>query len=460
MTIWAPTISTDGPRYAAIVNALVEDIDAGRLRRGDQLPTHRELADRLGVSVGTVTRAYAAAERRGLIRGEIGRGTFVGGRTADVYGAADFGTKPTGVVDLAVTRPLEHLDPDLRAALRELARRPELPDLMHYQPNAGMWRHRVAGADWVSRFGLETSPENVIVCAGTQHALNVVLSALTVAGDALFVEELTYPGIRVLANLLELKLVPLPMDEDGLIPEAFESACRQRRAKALFTIPTIHNPCTSTIPEARRQEIAAIASQHDVTIVEDAIHHLLADAPPRPLSAFAPDNSCFIGAVSKVVTGGLRIAYLVSPPGMVAQLTQAVWATNWMTSPLCAEIVATWIEDGTADETVRRKRAEARRRVTLAREILSGYRLHADDFGHHAWLELPERWESAVQFSAESRHRGVAVTPAEVFTVGGGKPRAVRLSLSAPHDRDVLSKALHKVAQTISSEPGLGPAIV
>lgn len=458
--MWTPTIGSDGPRYAAIVDALSDDIGAGRLRRGDQLPTHRELADRLGVSIGTVTRAYAAAERRGLVRGEIGRGTFVVGRTADDYGATDFGVKPTGVVDLAVTFPLEGLDPDLRSVLRDLARRPELPELLHYQSNAGMWRHRVAGAEWVSRFGVETSPENVLVCAGTQHALNVALTTMASAGDTVFVEELTYPGVRALANLLELKLVGLPTDDDGLIPDAFESACRQRRAKALFTMPTIHNPLTSTIPETRRREIAAIASRHGVAVVEDAIHHLLAKDPPPPLSVFAPEVSYFIGAVSKVVTGGLRVSYLVPPPDMVDQLTQAVWATNWMTAPLCAEIVTTWIKDGTADDAVRRKRTEAHERVEMARDILSGYRLRSDDYGHHVWLELPERWESAAQFSAESRRRGVAVAPAELFTVGGKPPKAVRLSLSAPRDRETLSRALQKVAQTLSSTPGLGPAIV
>jgi DNA-binding transcriptional MocR family regulator len=460
VTIWSPHIGSEKPRYVAIVDALVGDIDAGRLQPGEQLPTHRDLADHLGVSIGTITRAYAAAERRGLVRGEIGRGTFVAGAAVDLYGAAEFGLLDPGVIDLAVTRPLYDLDPDLAATLRALARRPELPELLHYQPNAGIRRHRVVGAQWASRFGVGTDAENILVCAGTQNALNVALTTVCGPGDAVFVEELTYPGLRALANLLEFKLVPLPMDKDGLLPDAFESACRQRRAKALYTVPTIHNPLTTTMPEARRREIASVATRHGIAIIEDAIHHLLADDAPPPLSVMAPENSYFIAAMSKVVTGGIRVAYLVAPPGMVEPLTQAVWATNWMAAPLCCEIAATWIENGTADETMRRKKEEARTRVKMAREILAGFDLRADDCGHHAWLELPDRWESAVGFAAETRRRGVAVTPADIFAVGGNTPNAVRLSLSAPRSHDALSTGLKKIAQALSGPPGLGPAIV
>ncbi|MDH3215146.1 MAG: PLP-dependent aminotransferase family protein [Candidatus Krumholzibacteria bacterium] len=455
-----PSIGPNKPLYAAIARALAEDIGAGRLRPGDELPTQRELADGLGVSVGTITRAYRAAERRGLIRGEIGRGTFVTGAPMDEYGAAEFEPTTPGVIDLAVVRPLYGLDPDLAPAMRELARLPALPELLHYQPNAGMRRHRAAGSQWVSRFGVHSDAENVIVCAGTQHALTVTLSTLCKPGDSLFVEELTYPGLRALANLLKLKMVPLPTDGDGLIPAAFESACRQRRASALFAMPTIHNPLTVTIPEARRREIAGIASKYGVAIIEDAINHLLADDPPPPLSVFAPEISYFIAAMSKVVTGGLRVAYLVAPKDSIDLLTRAVWATNWMTAPLCAEIATMWIENGTADNTLGHKRTEARDRVNIAREILDGFELRCNDFGHHAWLTLPDPWRSAAQFAEEARRRGVAVASADVFAVGGNPPVGVRLSLSAPPDREVLSAGLRKLKQVLGAGPGLGSAIV
>jgi DNA-binding transcriptional MocR family regulator len=453
-------METDSPRYAAIVKALADDINTGRLKPGDQLPTQRDLADQLGVSIGTVTRAYKAAERRGLVRGEIGRGTFVGGSGPGEFNGADLGIREPGMVDLSVTHPLYSLDPDLGATLRRLSRQPDLQRLLQYQPNQGMRHHREAGAQWVSRLGFDTGPENVLVCAGTQHALTVMLTSIVGRGGSLFVEELTYPGVKALANLLEIKLIPLPVDEGGLVPDSFESACKQRRAQALFTIPTIHNPLTVTMSDSRRREIAGIAVRYNISIFEDAIHHPLADNPPQPLSAYAPENSYLAAAFSKVVTGGLRVAYLVAPPDAVDQLSQAVWATHWMTSPLMAEVAANWIEDGTADAVIQRKKAEARARVNMAREILSGYGMKANDCGYHVWLEIPGAWENAAGFATEARRRGVAVSPADVFATGGNVPNAVRLSLSAPNDRDSLRRGLNKLARLLSETPCCGPPVV
>jgi DNA-binding transcriptional MocR family regulator len=458
--MYIPNIGSKKPRYLAVLEAITSDIENGRLVAGDRLPTHREMADHLGLSVGTITRAYAAAERRGLIRGEIGRGTFVTDPERGEYGAAEFELKAPGMIDLAVVRPLYHLDPDLARSMRALARRSDLPDLLHYQPNAGMRMHREAGSRWVSRFGVETTADNIIVCAGAQHAILATLSTLCRPGDSIFVEELTYPGVKAVARLLDIKMVPVAMDAEGLIPASFKSSCKRQRGKVLVTIPTIHNPTTATIPAARRTEIAAIASKHDVAIVEDAVNHLLTDDPPPSFAAISPHNSYLIAAISKVVTGGIRVAYLAAPHASIDSLTQAVWASNWMTAPLCAEIAARWIEDGTAANTMKRKRKEARKRVTIARDILAGYELYCGDCCHHAWLQLPSAWNSAVQFAEEARGRGVAVAPADLFDVSGNPPKAVRLSLSATPNLDVLATGLDRLKQILHGPSGLSSAIV
>jgi DNA-binding transcriptional MocR family regulator len=364
------------------------------------------------------------------------------------------------MVDLAVVRPLYPLDPDLSWTMRELARRSDLSKLLHYQPNMGMKRHREAGSQWVSRYGAGADADRSIVCAGAQHALVVTLSTLCRPGDSVFVEELTYPGIKAVARLLDLKMVPLAMDAEGLIPDAFESACRQHSASVLVTVPTIHNPTTATIPVARRRDIAGIAAKRDIAIVEDAVNHLLADEPPLSFAVLLPQNSYLIAAVSKVVTGGIRVAYLAAPKTSIESLTQAVWATNWMTAPLCAEIATLWIEDGTADETMRRKREEARKRVEVTRDVLAEYEIYCSDCCHHAWLLLPPSWSSAVQFTEEARRKGVAVAPSDLFDVGGDPPNAVRLSLSASRNADVLAHGLEKLRGILQGPSGLGSAIV
>lgn len=460
MTIWSPEVEKQtGPRYLAIVRALSNDIDRGVLNVGDRLPTHRELGDRLGVAVGTITRAYAEAERLGLVRGEIGRGTFVAslGRGSNLLRKD---APPARYVDLAMNEPLSAADPDLAVALRAMSKRQDLQDLLRYHPPEGIPRHRATGAKWIGRCGVETKAEDVVVCSGAQHALVVTLSALASPGDWIFVEDLTYPGIQAVAKLLQLRLHGIAMDENGLIPEAFETACRQRRAKALYCVPTLQNPTVTTLPDRRRRAIARIAREHGVAIVEDDVMRPLVPDPPIALTSLMPENSYFVTTLSKAISGGLRVAYVACPPGTASRLGESIWATLYMVPPLMAEIAAAWIEDRTAERAVQWKRDGIRKRVAIAREVLEGMRLHTNANSYHAWLELPESWTSA-QFAAETRRRGVAVTPSEAFRAGsGGSPRAVRLCLGAVDDERTLRAALNVVADVARKKPEPGRALV
>ena len=318
MTSWMPELrGRNGPLYRAIADALSEDIDAGRLTPGTRLPTHRELAERVGVTVGTVTRAYAEAEKRGLVSGEVGRGTYVRDREVPVH-------MPTPVdlahddspVELGINAPAtpegDPASQALRRSLEELGRTPRLAELLGYQPAAGTTAHRVAGAAWAARFGLKARPEQVVVCAGGQHAMEVALAALTRPGDMLVTEALTYPGVKVLARRFQLRLQGVAMDAQGLVPEAFEAACRVG-AKLLYTQPTCHNPTGAVQPEERRRKIADVARKYGVLVLEDDAYGLLPESRPPPLASFLPEASYFIAGVSKLLTPGLRIGYLVAP---------------------------------------------------------------------------------------------------------------------------------------------------
>ncbi|HSD29691.1 MAG TPA: PLP-dependent aminotransferase family protein, partial [Vicinamibacteria bacterium] len=242
MTIWTPSLEgKKGPRYLAIVEGLVEDLAARRLHEGSRLPTHRDLAERLGVTVGTVSRAYAEAARRGLVSGEVGRGTFVRGTSeGDGSGEAE------GVVDLGQNHPPAATTVPQRTALLEaLARltvRRDVGRLLDYPAAGGNAADREAGASWIARAGVEASPADVLVCTGSQHGLTVVLATLLEPGDVLLTESLTYAGVKAVAGLLHLRLKGLAIDEHGLRPDALEQACREGGAKALYLIPTLHNP--------------------------------------------------------------------------------------------------------------------------------------------------------------------------------------------------------------------------
>lgn len=460
MTIWSPAVlERGGPRYLAIADALGEAVASGALSPGSRLPTHRELADQLGVTVGTVSRAYGEAARRGLVSGEIGRGTFVRGGAVD-EAAEDHDE----TIDLAQNHPPGPVSRPERAALASslasIGRRADFGRLLAYPAAGGNPEDREAGAEWIARAGVSAAADRVLVCTGSQHGLTVVLATLLRPGDLLLTEALTYAGLKSVVGLLHLKVAGLPVDAHGLRPDAFEQACRKGNARALYVIPTHHNPTTAIMPLERRQEIAKIAERHGVAIVEDDVHGLLPESRPVPLAALAPERTCYLTSTSKTLAPGLRIAYVLAPAPMVPRLTDSLRATTWAVAPLTAAVASSWIVSGTADAILAERRREARARQNLAREVLAGADFDARPEAYYLWLRLPEPWRRDT-FAAVLRARGVAVTSAEAFAVGRNPaPHAVRLCLGAARSRDALRRGLGLVADVLHGAGEAGAAVV
>ncbi len=456
MTNWLPDLARfAGPRYRAIAEALAADIRDGQLTPGTRLPTHRDLAWRLHVTVGTVSRAYAEAERRGLIGGEVGRGTFVREpASARVLSFARPEPERPDFIDLSFNYPIVGDEaPALAAVLSRLAGSNDLAALLHYSPSAGRAADREAGAAWIARGGLETAAERIVLTNGGQHALATVLSALLRAGDTLATECLTYPGMRALANLLDLRLVGLAMDDDGLLPDAFESACRGGAIKALYTMPTLHNPTTAILPEERRRAIAGIARRYGVAIVEDDVYGFLLDTPPMPIANLVPELGFFVGSTSKSMAPGLRVGYVHAPLAWVDRLAAAMRATTYMATPLMAEIASLWINDGIADAFVAAKRRAAQVRRRVVETVLAGACFRSHPAAFHLLLSLPDTWH-ADDFAAEARRRGVGLTPAAAFAVGrGSAPNAVRLCFGTPAGEALLQRGLRLVADLLTEAP-------
>jgi DNA-binding transcriptional MocR family regulator len=322
MDVWIPDLTKyAGPRYKAIADAIADAIERGRLPVGAQLPPHRDLAARLGLTVGTITRGYSEAERRGLIMGETGRGTFV---REDLFSDTQDALSATGdasLIDLSLNLPPQPIgntpEQALAATLKSLAADPALAGTLRYQPHEGAAAHRAAGAVWLKHTGLEADPNRLLVTSSAQHALTIIFATLAQAGDVVLTEALTDPGMKDLANLLRLRLEGLPIDAHGLRPDAFEAACRSRVAKLLFIIPTLHNPTTAVMPETRRREIAALAQEHNVLIVEDDVYGMLPAERPLPIAAFAPEQTFYVTSLAKCVAPGLRLGYGVDGPTAV-----------------------------------------------------------------------------------------------------------------------------------------------
>jgi DNA-binding transcriptional MocR family regulator len=452
MTIWIPDLSAfSGPRYKAIAEALATDMRSGRLKAGERLPTHRELAYRLGVTVGTVTRAYAEAQRRGLLEGHVGRGSFLA-QPVSLPASFAMADHESGMIELSLAfPPPQSSDQLLQRTFAELSRQSGVARLLDYQPHGGMAHHRAAGAAWMERFGFSVPAERIIVTASAQHGLTICIGALLRPGDLLLTEPLTYPGIRAVADLFKLRLRSVAQDESGVRPDALEAACREDSPRALYCMPTLQNPTGTTMPAERRQAIAAVLRKYRLPAIEDDTYGFLVEAPP-PLATFAPDLGHYLLGTSKSMAPGLRVGFLAVPPGQSAPFIAALRATTWMAPTISAEIAARWIGDGTAAALSEGLRKTAIERQKLARRLLDGfdYRAHPNSF--FGMLHLPAPWRAS-DFVGAAARRGVRLRAAETFSTDQPAPAAIRLCVSGLADPNRLADGIGRLVGLLREGP-------
>jgi DNA-binding transcriptional MocR family regulator len=450
--MWLPQIPSDArPFYRALADVMGRDIAAGRLVAGQRLPPQRDLAEALGVTVPTITRAYALAARRGLIDGTVGRGTFVRPPLS-----ADLADAP---IDLSVNAVPAH------AHLGELAARLELPAdagrramLLAYPPRAGLGTHRAAGAAWLARRGVHVPADQVLVTSGAQHALVVALASVSRPGDTILVEELTYGGLIEAARLLGLTLHAVGMDTEGVQATAIERAVDDTGARVAVLQPVIHNPTGVTMSAARRSAVAGVASRHGLHIIEDDIYGFLAPET-APLVTTLESPWTYLTSLSKSVVAGVRVGYIAVPAGQTTTAERSIWATEVASSPITAELATALIDDGIADAVVAWKRAELAARQALAREILPGLHREAHPASPHVWWPLPRHWRAG-DFVNAARARGILLGAPEGFLGRpGATPRAVRLCLGPPATRERLAGALAILRELADSVPARAPLV-
>lgn len=459
---WHPLLEErTGPKYLAIVEALASDIASGRLRAGDRLPPQRQLADALQVDLSTITRAFSEAQRRGLIDARAGRGSFV--RRSELNEPPLSADSLGLVLDLGMNAPPQPAGENLRSLIGEglvqIMSAPGALMQLHYHDSAGILPHRVAAARWLrTRLG-SVSPDQVVVGTGAQSALFDLLLLLCEPGDVIAAGQLTYPGFKAIAERRELKIAPVPMDEDGLIPEAFEDLCRRQPPRLLYCIPTIDNPTTATLPLARREALATTARRYGVSIIEDDAYGRLAPDAPPPLAALAPEVSWHIATLSKCVTPALRIAYVVTPDfAQTLRFISEVRVTSLMAPPLMSALAAQWIEDGTLDRITAAVRQENVRRQHLAAQLLPEGHIKAQPEGHHLWLTLPPQWRRSA-FVSQALQSGLSIVGSDAFATDEAPPDAVRLSLGILPDMASLERALRLLAGLLGRRVAAAPVI-
>ncbi|WP_137820829.1 PLP-dependent aminotransferase family protein [Pseudomonas sp. D(2018)] len=450
--------SGQGTKYKRLADAMEKLIRGGSLEAGSKLPPHRILADQLGVTAGTVSRAYAELEHLGLVAARVGDGTFVCHRALERKRDAGFRNAEEETAAFFDMSRNMHIPGQetvfLARSLMALAEQPQrLHELTTYSPEQGLSRHRQAGAHWLAHGAFQPQAEQVLCTNGGQHGLLCALMALLRPGDTVVTEQLTYPGLISAARMLGIRLLGVAMDEEGLIPASLDELCRHNRVSALYCTPTLQNPTAAVMSPARREAIAALCRAHNLLLIEDEAHAVLVADRPLPLSHYAPERSILIGSLSKAVAAGLRVGYLHAPVTLVGRMAATLRASCWMATPLAMELASQWIEDGIAEQLLRQQISEIERRKALVKGLLEGlaYRTHPQS--PHFWIEVPEPWRAS-DVEADLKLKHYLIATAEAFAIGrAAVPQFVRASVSnASGDDGRLIEAFQALADALRQE--------
>ncbi len=446
---WAASLRvSDKPAYLLIADLLAEDLRSGRLSPGDRLPPMREMATQLDLNYSTVARALAEAQKRGQIDASPGRGSFVRGP------APALPLRGGSAAEMTMNLPPEPSDPALIERLAEGWRQAlssrNLYEQLRYQDFGGSAADRDAAARWLAPHLGPVKSERMLVCPGIHSVLAALLSLLARPGDTVCVEALTYPGMKALATQLGIHLHALPLDDEGPCAVAFEEACKAVAPKALYCNPTMLNPTTVTVSQARREALADVALRYSIPIIEDDAYAALPTQPITPLARLAPELTYYVTGFAKCLGAGLRVAQVHAPTARATQrLAGALRALSVMASPITVNLATQWINDGTAASMVQAIRRESISRQALLSHYLAGWNVLTQPECFHAWLPLPDAL-SANEAATFWRSRGVAAVASSAFSTHAVPPKAVRLCLGGPLSLAQCEQSLRVVADTLS----------
>ena len=432
--------------YRGLADAVACEIASGQLPAGTRLPPQREFAYQRGIAVSTAARVYAELVRRGLVSGEVGRGTYVRPRGSPPGSAL---AEPRGAgIDLELNFPiLPNQGAEIAEGLAAVLRGDALDQALRPIGTAATPAARDISAKFLARERWSPEPDALLFTGTGREAMAACLAALALPGERVGVEAMTYPAVMSVAARLGITLVPLPLDREGLRPDALIDAHRAAPLKAVYVQPTLHNPLGATMSDRRRTEVAKALQATGIVAVEDAIYSFLAD--DAPLAAFAPDHTIVVDSLSKRLAPGLTVGFVVSPPHLTDRIAGAIRSGGWSAAGLPLSASLQLMADGTIGRIVAAKRADAAERQELARRALAGLHIEADRRAYHLWLQLSEGWR-AEAYAAAAAREGIAITPASAFAVAPGHaPNAVRLALGPPSHEELASalRTLRRLAE-------------
>ncbi len=453
-------------RSADIVNVVLQQIEEGDLSPGDKLPTHRDMAWTSECSVGTVTRAYAELERRGVTYAQVGRGTFIFGtaKDRDEVGRGMFlptdshvHSEPGIEVDLSLNSFYHpRLGQRYQAAFEMLAKHAPQSGYRGYFDARGRSGDLFYAAQWLRPLIGEVAEKNILITQGAQSGLYLSMAALTSPGDSIATEAFGYPGIKAAAQELGIRIAAIDMDEEGMIPASFEVAAKRGKVKLLVTVPTNHNPTGTTVPLSRRHEIIRIAKEYNILILEDGVYGPLQKKRLPSYYELCPEIGLYLTSFSKVFSPGLRVGYLILPDSFIARFATRMTAINWMTSPVTLDIINFLLSNNTIQDHQRELIDECEKRFAYASKRLepwiSAEQLNADTALSHLWIKLPPHIASSDLIS-QAREKGISLIGGDRFVMNRQlDDHFVRVCLMGVPKFDDLKQALHVLTEILCGE--------
>ncbi|AXC49481.1 PLP-dependent aminotransferase family protein [Paracoccus suum] len=433
MNPWLPDAAAlSRPAYLSLAEQFAQAIQRGALATGERLLPQRQLADLLGLSLQTVSRAYEELGRRGLVAGQVGRGSFVLPAGAEPR-APYLAQRSREAVDLSILKPVTdqmHLD-KMREGLGWLADNLPPPAALSFRVNSVLPAHHQVAANWLARGGIDVPPERIVITDGATPAITTAIMTAVPPGGTLAAPSLTHHLLFPLVRYLGLHLESLPLDDEGISPAGLDKLARRGNLHAVYLQPAGINPRAIVAGADHRAEIVAICRRHDLTIIEnDMLNSIIVDRPP-PYAALAPERVLHINGFTKTTLPGLRVAYLVVPERLATAASNRHLVTNWIATPVMVELLSHWILDGTISGLIDWQCKALAVRHRLAAELMSGLSVRTHPQALHLWVELPPNLAED-EFVTQAHKRGVAIASGRSFRPcdrpGGG---AVRIALGA-----------------------------
>lgn len=434
------------PLYLSLALLLEHDITNGFLAPGTKLPPQRELADFLDVNLTTITRAYKHCELKGLIYGVTGNGTFVSTNAARSITISKDRLQDE-CIDLGLVGAFEQSSNMIVAeAAKTVMQKSYLELLFDYNDPTGVPHQKKAALNWMETFGIHAKAENTAIVSGAQNALAITLLALFEPGNRIAVDTFTYSNFIEIANMFRVKLVPIPGDEEGMLPDELNHQCRQMEIHGVFLMPSCSNPTTIVISEQRKKELAAVIRKKELIVIEDDIHAFLssgnADISRQPMYQLLPERTVYICSASKSISSGLRVAYIVFGDAFKASILKAIFNINVKTSSLDAEIITELILSGKANTIVEDKKRQARSANLVFDDLFPQIPRPGHPLSLFRWLPLPDPVNGA-SMESSFLDKGIRVYHSDRFLSGARwKNHYLRVALSSTSSLEELKSGL------------------